>query len=194
MWLDVSHLHGIYRSPLGKLTQRLLLQRVRRNWPDLTGQRGLSIGYGVPYMRHIKDRAERTLATMPESQGVIRWPPNERNLAVLADERKLPFPDNSMDRVLLVHAIEFTEHLRPMLRETWRVLASGGRLLVVAPNRRPLKIRPSSRTRKPDFIMLIGGDPTGITAGVQPEIARSLHAVRQTRIARTSQALMSGPY
>ena len=136
MWLDVSHLHRFYQSPLGKLTQRILLQRVRRNWPDLTGQRVLSIGYGVPYMRHIKDRAERTLATMPESQGVIRWPPNERNLAVLADERKLPFPDNSMDRVLLVHAIEFTEHLRPMLRETWRVLASGGRLLVVAPNRR----------------------------------------------------------
>lgn len=136
MWLDVSDLHQFYRSPLGKLTQRLLLRRFRDNWPDLTGKRVLSLGYGVPYMRRINDKAERSLAAMPGGQGVIHWPPNQPNLVALTDESKLPFPDNSIDRVLLVHAIEFTEHLRPMLRETWRVLASGGRMLVVVPNRR----------------------------------------------------------
>jgi hypothetical protein len=40
-----------------------------------------------------------------------------------------------MDRVLLVHALECTEQMRPMLREIWRVLADGGRLIVIAPNR-----------------------------------------------------------
>lgn len=136
MWLDVSDLRQFYRSPLGKLTQRLLLRRFRDIWPDLTGQRVLSLGYGVPYMRRIKDKAERALAAMPQGQGVIHWPPNQPNLVVLTDESKLPFPDNSIDRVLLVHAIEFTEHLRPLLRETWRVLANGGRMLAVVPNRR----------------------------------------------------------
>ena len=136
MWLDVSDLCRFYGSPLGKLTQRFLLERFRNCWPNLTGKRVLSIGYGTPYMRRLNDKAERSLAAMPQGQGVIHWPPNQPNVVVLTDERKLPFPDNSMDRVLLVHAVEFTEHLRPMLRETWRTLASGGRVLVVVPNRR----------------------------------------------------------
>jgi hypothetical protein len=37
--------------------------------------------------------------------------------------------------VLLVHAVEMTEQLRPMLREIWRVMADGGRLITIAPTR-----------------------------------------------------------
>ncbi|MCH8139779.1 MAG: methyltransferase domain-containing protein, partial [Proteobacteria bacterium] len=51
------------------------------------------------------------------------------------------FPDASIDRVLLVHALECSEQVRPMLREVWRVLADGGRLLVVVPNRRGIWAR-----------------------------------------------------
>ena len=47
----------------------------------------------------------------------------------------LPLPDRSVDRVLLIHAVECTEQVRPMLREIWRVMADGGRLIVVAPTR-----------------------------------------------------------
>jgi hypothetical protein len=36
---------------------------------------------------------------------------------------------------LLVHAVECTEQVRPFLREIWRVMADGGRLVVVAPTR-----------------------------------------------------------
>ena len=136
MWLDVSDLYRFYESPLGKLTQRFLLERFRCCWPNLTGKRVLSVGYGTPYLRRLNDKAERSLAAMPQGQGVIHWPPNQPSSVVLTEENKLPFPDNSIDRILLVHAVEFTEHLRPMLREAWRTLASGGRILVVVPNRR----------------------------------------------------------
>jgi SAM-dependent methyltransferase len=60
---------------------------------------------------------------------------------VLADEADLPLPDLSFDRVLLVHAVECSEQLRSMLREVWRVLADGGRILVVVPNRRGIWAR-----------------------------------------------------
>ena len=72
---------------------------------------------------------------MPAQQGVTRWPREGRNLTTLVDEMDLPLPDRSVDRVLLVHAIECTEQVRPMLREIWRVMADGGRLIVVAPTR-----------------------------------------------------------
>jgi SAM-dependent methyltransferase len=47
----------------------------------------------------------------------------------------------SMDRVILVHALEHAEPLRPFLREIWRVLAGGGRLIVIVPNRRGIWAR-----------------------------------------------------
>ena len=47
----------------------------------------------------------------------------------------------SIDRALIVHAVETAEQLRPMMREVWRVLAGNGRVVVVAPNRRGLWAR-----------------------------------------------------
>src|SRR5690606_19211344 len=72
---------------------------------------------------------------MPARQGVLHWPAEGNGLTALCDEMDLPFPDLSMDRVLLVHALECAEQVRPMLREVWRVLSGSGRLLVVVPNR-----------------------------------------------------------
>ncbi|MDA0240683.1 MAG: methyltransferase domain-containing protein [Proteobacteria bacterium] len=72
---------------------------------------------------------------MPASQGVLHWPENEAGLTVSTDEAELPYPDLSVDRVLLIHAAECTEAIRPMMREIWRVLAGSGKLIVVVPNR-----------------------------------------------------------
>jgi ubiquinone/menaquinone biosynthesis C-methylase UbiE len=62
-------------------------------------------------------------------------------VVTLADEGELPFADYSIDRVLLVHVLETTDQASPMLKEIWRVLAGGGRLLVIAPNRRGIWAR-----------------------------------------------------
>jgi SAM-dependent methyltransferase len=101
----------------------------------------LGIGYAAPYLRPFREEAERTIALMPASQGVVYWPSEGPGLSALADEAELPLPDMSVDRVLLVHGLECTEQLRPMMREIWRVMAGGGRLLVVAPNRRGIWAR-----------------------------------------------------
>ena len=94
-----------------------------------------------PYPRPFREEAERTIALMPASQGVVYWPSEGPGLSALADEAELPLPDMSVDRVLLVHGLECTEQLRPMMREIWRVMAGGGGLLVVAPNRRGIWAR-----------------------------------------------------
>ena len=46
--------------------------------------------------------------------------------------------DGSIDRVLLVHALECCGNVPRLIREIWRVLADGGRMIVVVPNRRGL--------------------------------------------------------
>ena len=135
MWNDVVDLRDFYGQSLGQAAQRLIRQRLRALWPDLRRQSLLGLGYATPYLRPFMDEAERVVAAMPAQQGVMHWPQNEPNVVMLADETALPLPDRSIDRVLMVHALECGEQVRPMLREAWRVLADGGRLMVIAPNR-----------------------------------------------------------
>ena len=135
MWHHVLDLNGFYETRLGHLARHLIRRRIRELWRDVRGRRILGMGYAIPYMRPFTTEAERLLALMPAQQGAVPWPLGGENLVALTDEAEIPLPDNSMDLALLVHAIECSEHLRAMLREVWRVLVGGGRILIVAPNR-----------------------------------------------------------
>jgi len=145
MYSDVLDLRDFYDGSLGQVVRRLVRRRIRDLWPDLRDQRVLGIGYATPYLRPFLGEAERVLAVMPARQGVMFWPPEGPGLVALGDESELPLPDMSVDRVLLVHGLECTEQLRPMMREIWRVMAGGGRLIAVVPNRRGIWAR-SDRT------------------------------------------------
>ncbi|MFN4090974.1 MAG: methyltransferase domain-containing protein, partial [Alphaproteobacteria bacterium] len=141
MRTDVSDLYEFYRSSLGRTAQRMLRRQVRAIWPVVTGMTVVGLGYAAPLLRPFRDEAERCIAAMPASQGVMRWPADDANCAVLAEEVELPFPDLSIDRMVLIHAVETAEELRPMMREVWRVLTGNGRIVVVVPNRRGLWAR-----------------------------------------------------
>lgn len=141
MWNDVVDLRDFYDSSLGQMARRMIRRQLRQMWPDVAGLRVLGVGFATPYLRPFLAEAERVLAVMPASQGVLPWPPEGPGLTMLADEAELPLPDRSMDRILLVHALEATEQVRAMMREMWRVLADGGRLTIVAPNRRGIWAR-----------------------------------------------------
>ncbi|MEE2980324.1 MAG: methyltransferase domain-containing protein [Pseudomonadota bacterium] len=141
MWQDIIDINGFYASRLGQVARRMIRRRLRGLWPDVRGLSVLGLGFATPYLRPFNQEAERVVAVMPASQGVIAWPGDAPRLVALADEAELPLPDGSIDRVLLVHAVESSGQLRPMLREVWRVLDGGGRLLVVVPNRRGIWAR-----------------------------------------------------
>ena len=136
MWSDVIDLRDFYQTSLGRVARRMIRRRVRSIWPNLAGQTLLGLGFATPYLRPFREEAERVMAVMPATRGVLPWPPDGPGLVALADEAELPMPDLSVDRVLLVHGLENAEQMRPMLREIWRVLTGDGRLIVVAPNRR----------------------------------------------------------
>src|SRR5215468_8925385 len=138
---DVVDLRDFYRTGLGQVARRMIRGAIRRLWPDLHGMRLLGIGYPTPFLGVVLPETERTVAAMPAALGVLDWSPDGRNLVALANEGELPFADYSIDRVLLVHALETSEQLAPMLKEIWRVLAGGGRLLIIVPNRRGIWAR-----------------------------------------------------
>ncbi len=141
MWSDVIDLRDFYETSLGQMARRMIRRQIRAIWPDAHGCRVLGLGFATPYLRPFREESERVLAVMPASQGVLPWPPEGPGLVCLAEETELPLPDRSMDRVVLVHALESAEQVRATLREVWRVLADGGRLLVITPNRRGIWAR-----------------------------------------------------
>ncbi|MCW8914581.1 MAG: class I SAM-dependent methyltransferase [Magnetovibrio sp.] len=139
--MDAVDLREFYATPTGRVAQRMIRKNLRQIWPDVTALNVMGLGYTTPYLGLFRHEAERTVAAMPARQGVLHWPPSEPGLTTLVQENELPFADLSMDRVLMVHAVESSEQLRHMLREVWRVMSESGRLIIVAPNRRGLWAR-----------------------------------------------------
>lgn len=141
MFIDVVDLRNFYSQGLGIVARRFIGRGVRARWNNLAGLRIAGIGYATPYLGLFREEAERCLAFMPASQGVVKWPSSRPALAALVEADQWPLTDSAVDRVLLVHALEMADDPVALLREVWRVLTPNGRLLAVVPNRRGLWAR-----------------------------------------------------
>ena len=141
MSIDVVDLRNFYAHRLGTVARHIVSRGIRKRWTDMHGLRVLGLGYPTPYLGMFREEAERCLAFMPAAQGVIKWPTTKPALSTLVEELDLPLTDSAVDRVLLVHALEMSQDAIALLREVWRVLAAGGQLLAVVPNRRGLWAR-----------------------------------------------------
>lgn len=139
--MDVVDLRNFYAHPLGTVARRFISRGVQKLWTRAAGMRVLGVGYATPYLGLFRNDAERCLAFMPAVQGVVKWPSEKPTLVALVDDCDLPLGDAAIDRILLVHALELSHDVAALLREVWRVLAPGGRILIVVPNRRGLWAR-----------------------------------------------------
>lgn len=147
MYQDVVELRAFYQTPLGRITARLVRNQIALLWPNINGMDIMGLGYATPYLDIFRGKADHVISIMPAPQGVIRWPRHngksesdrkhryKGNLTALAHEGNLPLKDAAIDRILMVHMLEHTEKSRYLLREIWRTLAPGGRVIVVVPNR-----------------------------------------------------------
>jgi SAM-dependent methyltransferase len=135
MRVDVLALQRFYASPLGGAVRRMAERRLAALWPHAQGLDVLGVGYATPYLERLRAGARRVVAVMPAEQGAERWPSGAPSLTALSAEHRLPFMDSCFDRVLIAHALEESESVRPLLREVWRVMAPEGRLVVIAANR-----------------------------------------------------------
>lgn len=138
MMQDVQTLQDFYKTALGAQTRSVLMRQVEKYWPDAVSETVVGLGYALPYLDLYRTRSARVLAGMLPTQGVTFWPSHEKNATFMADSQNLPFADQSIDRLLLVHALEGAPHPKQLMREAWRVLVDGGRILMIAANRRGL--------------------------------------------------------
>jgi SAM-dependent methyltransferase len=121
---------AFYATPRGTTAAAVLRDRMAAFWPDLTGMAVLGLGYAEPYLTLWRETAYRCVSASPASRA-----PVPGGHACLVQEDRLPFPDLSFDRILLIHGVDEAGDASRLLREVWRVLKDDGRILVVAPNR-----------------------------------------------------------
>ncbi|MBU2583306.1 MAG: class I SAM-dependent methyltransferase [Alphaproteobacteria bacterium] len=141
MHIDVADLRDFYASRLGAVVRRLVSSRIQSRWRRIPGGTLMGLGYAVPYLGAYRSQVVRCGALMPSRQGALVWPREGAKQSVLIDDEHLPLPDNSVDRMLVVHGLETAERVQPVLREVWRTLAPEGRLMMVVPNRRGIWAR-----------------------------------------------------
>ncbi|MBS9717215.1 class I SAM-dependent methyltransferase [Pseudohalocynthiibacter aestuariivivens] len=142
MHLDVLDLRNFYyRSMLGRTAQKAVRDQIFKLWPEAKGQTVVGFGFAAPLLRPYLKDARRVMALMPGPQGVMHWPTGERNVALLCEETIWPLQTGSVDKLVLMHGLETSEHPTALLEECWRVLGPGGRALFVVPNRAGLWAR-----------------------------------------------------
>jgi SAM-dependent methyltransferase len=151
MALDITHLRDFYTTPLGHITQKLVAEGLKKQMSrmskrqvtttSLTHRAILGLGYVHPYLENPHEEEERVLICTAANQGALRWPETGPYSAVLGDFVALPFPDNFFDKIMIIHALEFSQTPSIFLENVWRVLAPTGHVIVIVPNRRGLWAR-----------------------------------------------------
>ncbi len=136
MHLDVLDLRAFYyRTKLGRATKFTLQEVLQKVWPDVQDQTVVGFGFAVPFLRPFLGRARRVISLMPGQQGVMPWPQNAGNVSCLVEETNWPIEAGCVDKLLIAHGLETCERPDALLAEIRRVLAPGGSVVFVVPNR-----------------------------------------------------------
>jgi SAM-dependent methyltransferase len=172
MHLDVHLLRDFYyRTRLGRAAQKALRDKLVLRWGTCPGLTVAGYGFAVPLLRPFLPWAKRVIGLMPAPQGVMHWPADGANHSLLCDESRWPLANASVDRLVMLHGMETSEHPLALLDEALRVLAPQGRLLVVVPSRSGMWARrdatpfgfgrPYSRSQLERQLHDAGFDPIG---------------------------------
>lgn len=134
--LDVVDLRAFYyRTKLGRVAQRVLQNALRQLWPNTAHQTVAGFGFAVPLLRPFLSDARRVISLMPGPQGVMLWPEGCENHSILVEETSWPLQTGMVDRLIVAHGLETCERANHLLQEVHRVLAPGGHVIFIVPNR-----------------------------------------------------------
>lgn len=139
--LSAYDLKSFYNNFSGRVIRKIIREKILHLWPETKNLSLMGYGYALPYLRPYVDSADQIYNIMPAQLGVHDWPPEGANRVCLSEESALPLETNSVDRIIMVHGLEFLDFPDDSFEELWRVLKSSGRIIIVVPNRMGLWAR-----------------------------------------------------
>ena len=108
MFLEISAFEEFYASPLGAATSVAIRTGLSEVWPESRDQHGLGIGYAFPYLEIFGNEAASAAAITPARLGVRAWGQGKGNCTAMAGLQALPLANAAYDRILMIHALDFT--------------------------------------------------------------------------------------
>jgi SAM-dependent methyltransferase len=134
MSIDVRFLRDFYNTALGQRTAQDLL-RVLGAMDLPAGKKRLCLGYGLPLFSAFGDGDRGMVWAMPARQGIMPWPVGDAVRAVLVEDHRLPFANETFDTVLAIHSLELTHDPEGFLQDILRVAVRGAPIVLIVPNR-----------------------------------------------------------
>lgn len=126
---SLSPLDAWYGSTLGRELAGQEARCLERMLRDTFGYYLLQVGGGTSLSEAIRvSRVQRRILLLPTAA------PHSLGLQLVAAPERLPIAADSVDLVVLPHALEFADDARQVLREAERVLIPEGRLVVLGFN------------------------------------------------------------
>lgn len=135
MFLDISAFDEFYAGPLGTATSVAINSELRQLWPQLRDLHCLGIGYPFPFLGVLRNDTASAAAITPSRLGAREWGHGKGNCTAMASLRSLPLANAAYDRILMIHALDFTRDREVFLDEVTRILSPSGQIAMVVPNR-----------------------------------------------------------
>ncbi len=113
-----------YNNPIAKRFAREVRSNVNEIWNNINEELDviLGIGYTSP---SFKQSSAQILSSM---QGSMKS-------SAIFSEDELPISNNSIDKILIIHELEYTNNIQKLCTEMYRIITPGGRLIAILPNR-----------------------------------------------------------
>jgi SAM-dependent methyltransferase len=107
-----------FATPLGRYVLAREQAWFDRTVTDIFGFQAIQVGLPeCPFLAQCRIAARWTVAAEPPAQ-------------VLADPLWLPFPENTLDLIVLPHALEFSSDPHQLLREVYRAMRAEGQIVI----------------------------------------------------------------
>lgn len=139
MSISAEDFYKFYKSKTGRIVRRVLQKAISRNWSDLQDKVILGMGHANPYLSGLEGKGNKVFNLANTLNPIHPWRARvsgeKLEKTVVSDCSKLPFSDEALDHVLMVHNLEFVHKTKSHLKEIWRCLTPGGTILIVVPNR-----------------------------------------------------------
>ena len=131
MLYDVGKIDAFYNSTRGQMVARLLNKELLKIWTPSNKTSNLVVGFPSIF----PERSAMFPVLMPSEIGGMPWESENVVYSALIDSTSWPLESDSVDYVLITHALEFILDKNGFLLEASRVLRSAGKLIMIVPHR-----------------------------------------------------------
>ncbi len=131
MLYDVGKIDTFYNSTRGQMVARLLNKELSKIWIPSNKTSNLVVGFPSIF----PERSTMFPVLMPSEIGGMPWEYENVVYSALIDSTSWPLESDSVDYVLITHALEFILDKNGFLLEASRVLRSAGKLIMIVPHR-----------------------------------------------------------